>query len=69
MVELHDSIVQIGRHFTTSDQSLMKVSLEPDFSIESHTKDHDKFNQGYINGHKRAKALVGKYINIIIYDY
>ncbi|CAL8089006.1 unnamed protein product [Orchesella dallaii] len=59
MVELHDSITQIGRHFISSDQNFMKVSLEPDFTKESHAKDFERFTQGYnMNGYKRAKALV-----------
>lgn len=61
MVELHDAITQIGRHFISSDQNFMKVILEPDFSKESHAKDFERFVQGYnLNGYKRAKALVGK---------
>lgn len=61
MVELHDAITQIGRHFISSDQNFIKVNLEPDFSKESHGKDFERFTQGYnMNGYKRAKALVGK---------
>jgi hypothetical protein len=62
MVDLHEAILQIGRHFIATDPKFMKVSLEPDFSLESHAKDHEKFTQGFSTGLKRAKALVGKCI-------
>ena len=59
MVDLHDAILQIGRHFIATDPKFMKISLEPDFSLDSHAKDHEKFTQGFPTGVKRAKALVG----------
>jgi len=61
MVDLHESIIQLGRHFMTHDQNFLNVSLEPDFSIESHSKDHDRFNHGNVSGVKRGKALLGSF--------
>lgn len=62
MVELHESIVAIGRHFMSSDQNYTAISLDPDFSLESHSKDHERFTLGFTSGFKRAKALVGELI-------
>ena len=59
MVDLHEAILQIGRHFISHDPKYAKLNMEPDFSLESHTKDHERFTQGFSSGLKRAKALVG----------
>ncbi|XP_021957950.1 small G protein signaling modulator 3 isoform X2 [Folsomia candida] len=57
-IELHEAILAIGRHFMSHDQNYMTVSLDPDFSLDSHAKDHQRFTLGFNNGYKRAKSLV-----------
>jgi len=59
MVDLHDGIHQIGRHFMSNDPRFMTTSLEADFSLESHEKDHERFSHGFSSRVKRAKALIG----------
>ena len=69
MVDLHEAILQIGRHFIANDAKFMKSSLEPDFSIESHERDHEKFAQGISNGIRRAKALFGELLTYFAFKF
>ncbi|XP_022092365.1 small G protein signaling modulator 3 homolog isoform X4 [Acanthaster planci] len=56
--DLRESILQIGRHFQSIDPKNAKMSLVPDYSLESHQKDHEQFVNVTRNRRRRAKALL-----------
>lgn len=60
MVNLREAILRIAHHFISVDPKLNEVSLVPDYSTESHTKDHENYNIVSENRRRRAKALLGK---------
>ncbi|KAG8239523.1 hypothetical protein J437_LFUL016640 [Ladona fulva] len=63
LVDLREAILQVARHFISTDPNLQqqtsKVSLNPDYSMESHAKDHEGYVSVSRNRHRRAKALLG----------
>lgn len=65
LVDLRDAIMQIAHHFISVDPKLSNVSLVPDYSIESHTKDHENYNIVSRSRRRRAKALLGKVILLL----
>ncbi|XP_033630049.1 small G protein signaling modulator 3 homolog isoform X2 [Asterias rubens] len=56
--DLRESILQIGRHFQSIDPKNAKIPLIPDYSLESHQKDHEQFVDVTRNRRRRAKALL-----------
>lgn len=55
--------MQVARHFLSTDPKLHKdVSLIPDYSIESHSKDHEQYLDVSRTRKRRAKALLGESI-------
>ncbi len=50
----------------SSDQNYMTVILDPDFSLDSHAKDHERFTLGFNTGFKRVKALVGEIWHFLV---
>ena len=58
LVDLREAVLQIGRHFQVLDPRLASISLVPDYSMESHAKDHEIY-AGFMRSKKRrAKALL-----------
>lgn len=61
LVDLRESIMQVARHFLSTDPKLHKdVSLVPDYSIESHSRDHEQYLDVSRTRKRRAKALLGE---------
>ncbi|XP_037091699.1 small G protein signaling modulator 3 homolog [Pollicipes pollicipes] len=58
LVDLRESIQQLGQHFQSVDPELGQVSLVPDYSMESHAHDHDAFVSVSSKKQRRAKALL-----------
>ncbi|XP_046386904.1 small G protein signaling modulator 3 homolog [Ischnura elegans] len=62
LVDLREAILQVARHFISTDPNLQqqssKVILTPDYSMESHAKDHESYLSVSRNRHRRAKALL-----------
>lgn len=44
------------------DPKLNKVTLVPDYSMESHARDHDNYVNVSRTRKRRAKALLGEYM-------
>ena len=59
LVDLREAIQQLGRHFQSVDPELSGVSLAPDYTMESHARDHDAFVSVSSKKQRRAKALLG----------
>ena len=60
LVDLREAIQQLGRHFQSVDPEVSGVSLLPDYSMESHARDHDAFVSVSSKKQRRAKALLGE---------
>lgn len=58
LVDLREAILQVARHFMSMDPKLNKVSLVPDYTMESHAKDQDNYVNVSRNRKRRAKALL-----------
>lgn len=64
---MREAILQAARHFLSTDPKLSKdISLVPDYSIESHARDHEQYLDVSRTRKRRAKALLGN-VYIIIY--
>lgn len=58
IVELHDAILKIARHFISIEPKLAAlIQLQADYSANSHVKDHENYVNVSRNRRKRAKAL------------
>lgn len=70
LVDLREAILQVARHFQALDPKLQVVSvphtlsplciftLNSDYSMESHARDHENFANVSRSRHRRAKALL-----------
>ncbi|XP_046658529.1 small G protein signaling modulator 3 homolog isoform X3 [Homalodisca vitripennis] len=59
LVDLREAILQVARHFLSTDPKLHKdVSLVADYSIESHSRDHEQYLDVSRTRKRRAKALL-----------
>ena len=58
LVDLREGILQIGRHFQLADSRLAHISLTPDYSMESHSMDHEVYAGVMRSKKRRAKALL-----------
>lgn len=58
LVDLREAVLQIGRHFHLSDPRLAHISLIPDYSMDSHAKDHETYAGVMRSKKRRAKALL-----------
>ncbi|XP_075222626.1 small G protein signaling modulator 3 homolog isoform X2 [Lycorma delicatula] len=59
LVDLREAILQVARHFLSTDPKLSKdIVLVPDYSIESHARDHDQYLDVSRTRKRRAKALL-----------
>jgi hypothetical protein len=58
IVELHDAILKIARHFISIEPKLSAhIVLQADYSADSHVKDHENYVNVSRNRRRRAKAL------------
>ncbi|KAH6943412.1 hypothetical protein HPB50_021344 [Hyalomma asiaticum] len=57
LVDLREAILQVARHFQALDPKL-QVTLNSDYSMESHARDHENFANVSRSRHRRAKALL-----------
>jgi hypothetical protein len=62
LVDLREAILQVARHFMSVDPKLSKVVLVPDYSMESHARDHNNYVNVSRTRKRRAKALLGEYL-------
>lgn len=60
MVDLKEAILQVGHHFMSVDPKLNNIILVADYSMESHTLDHENYVNVSRTRRRRAKALLGK---------
>lgn len=58
LVDLREAILQVGRHFQSVEPIFGSVSLAPDYSLESHSRDLPIFLATSSSRHRRAKALL-----------
>ncbi|CAG5089087.1 Similar to sgsm3: Small G protein signaling modulator 3 homolog (Xenopus laevis), partial [Cotesia congregata] len=58
LVDLRETILQLARHFINVDPKLTNVSLIADYTMESHSKDHDNYVNVSRTRNRRAKALL-----------
>ncbi|KAL1122962.1 hypothetical protein AAG570_003286 [Ranatra chinensis] len=59
LVDLRESILQVARHFLSTEPKLAKdVTLIADYSVESHSRDHQQYMDVSRNRCRRAKALL-----------
>jgi hypothetical protein len=61
---LREAILQVARHFMSVDPKLSKVALVPDYSMDSHARDHDNYVSVSRTRKRRAKALLGEYMKL-----
>lgn len=66
MVSLREAVLQVARHFMSMDPKLSKIALEPDYSMESHARDHEIYVNVSRNRKRRAKALLGKIMSFFL---
>ena len=58
LVDLHEAILQVARHFRSIDPKNSKLNLIPDYSMESHLRDLESYVNVARNWRRRAKALL-----------
>ncbi|CAF1532360.1 unnamed protein product [Adineta ricciae] len=61
LVNLREAILNIAKHFKDNDPdgyAEQDISLDVDYSIESHVKDHEHYANISLQKSKRAKALI-----------
>lgn len=51
--------MRVARHFVIVDPKLNNLSLKPDYTKESHSKDLETYANVSRNKKRRAKALLG----------
>ena len=57
---MREAVLQVARHFMSVDPKLSKVVLMPDYSMESHARDHNNYVNVSRTRKRRAKALLGE---------
>ncbi|XP_026963550.1 small G protein signaling modulator 3 isoform X6 [Orcinus orca] len=58
VADLREAILRVARHFQCTDPKNCSVELSPDYSMESHQRDHENY-VACLRGHpRRAKALL-----------
>uniref|UniRef100_A0A6A7G6W9 Small G protein signaling modulator 3 homolog n=1 Tax=Hirondellea gigas TaxID=1518452 RepID=A0A6A7G6W9_9CRUS len=58
LVDLREAVLQVARHFQSIEPSLCQVSLSPDYSLASHSRDLQQFMATAAARRRRAKALL-----------
>ncbi|OWK59272.1 small G protein signaling modulator 3 [Taeniopygia guttata] len=58
VADLREAILQVARHFQCVDPKNCIIDLTPDYSMESHQRDHENYVACSRNRRRRAKALL-----------
>ncbi|KAL8221867.1 UNVERIFIED_CONTAM: Small G protein signaling modulator 3, partial [Gekko kuhli] len=58
VADLRDAILQVARHFQCVDPKSFSIDLTPDYTMESHQRDHESYVACSQNRRRRAKALL-----------
>lgn len=58
VADLREAILQVARHFQCTDPKNCNIDLTPDYSMESHQRDHENYVSCSRSRHRRAKALL-----------
>lgn len=58
LVDMREAILQVARHFQSVDSRYSHVSLSADYTMESHSLDHEKYAAVTRGRRRRAKALL-----------
>lgn len=62
LVDLREAIMKVCRHFLTIEPKLTAhIKTIADYSMESHSKDHENYINCSRNRKRRAKALHGEF--------
>ncbi|XP_028727035.1 small G protein signaling modulator 3 isoform X1 [Peromyscus leucopus] len=58
VADLREAILRVARHFQCTDPKNCSVELTPDYSMESHQRDHENYVACLRSHRRRAKALL-----------
>ncbi|XP_068958970.1 small G protein signaling modulator 3 isoform X3 [Petaurus breviceps papuanus] len=58
VADLREAILQVARHFQCVDPKNGSVELTPDYTMESHQRDHENYAACFRSQRRRAKALL-----------
>ncbi|XP_018421276.1 PREDICTED: small G protein signaling modulator 3 isoform X1 [Nanorana parkeri] len=58
VADLREAILQVARHFQCSDPKNCNIDMTPDYSMESHQRDHENYVSCSRSRRRRAKALL-----------
>ncbi|KAM8930676.1 small G protein signaling modulator 3 [Pelodytes ibericus] len=58
VADLREAILQVARHFQCTDPKNCNTDLTPDYTMESHQRDHENYVSCSRSRHRRAKALL-----------
>ncbi|XP_077805794.1 small G protein signaling modulator 3 isoform X20 [Macaca mulatta] len=58
VADLREAILRVARHFQCADPKNCSVELTPDYSMESHQRDHENYVACSRGHRRRAKALL-----------
>ncbi|XP_036064884.1 small G protein signaling modulator 3 isoform X1 [Onychomys torridus] len=58
VADLREAILRVARHFQCTDPRNCSVELTPDYSMESHQRDHENYVACLRSHRRRAKALL-----------
>ncbi|KAM7182431.1 small G protein signaling modulator 3 isoform 1-T1 [Macrochelys suwanniensis] len=58
VADLREAILQVARHFQCVDPKNCSIDLTPDYTMESHQRDHENYVACSQNRRRRAKALL-----------
>ncbi|KAM5289127.1 small G protein signaling modulator 3 isoform 2-T2 [Ctenodactylus gundi] len=58
VADLREAILRVARHFQCTDPRNCSVELTPDYSMESHQRDHENYAACSRGHRRRAKALL-----------
>ncbi|XP_013924605.1 PREDICTED: small G protein signaling modulator 3-like, partial [Thamnophis sirtalis] len=56
--DLREAILQVAQHFQCVDPKSCSIDLTPDYTMESHQRDHESYVACSRNQRRRAKALL-----------
>nr|XP_020029741.1 small G protein signaling modulator 3 isoform X2 [Castor canadensis] len=58
VADLREAVLRVARHFQCTDPKICGVELSPDYSMESHQRDHENYVACLRSHRRRAKALL-----------
>ncbi|XP_053325766.1 small G protein signaling modulator 3 [Spea bombifrons] len=58
VADLREAILQVARHFQCTDPKNCSIDMTPDYSMESHQRDHENYVSCSRSRRRRAKALL-----------